>query len=250
MIITYITKGIRLPKRESRGNQYYVPPNAVTAFKRGGTPSLRDGRIPRWVVGGRRYQTAPKRTLGIFTDQLKISIEDWTFTLRGSAVFIELTGSGHTSCKGERRISRIGGTRRQRSGGVLDFLCGVRVIRRDHLRSWHQLPFSQEIADRSYLWILWILYVAAVRTIRPAGARVDRVEIYLVVQDGRDQHIVLAVQHVACAVRKPAVLAQLAWQGLWSGVKAQGKLACALEKIRALYDGIAIGGAVVGRPVL
>jgi hypothetical protein len=46
-------------------------------FRRGGrsTP-LRDRRVPRWVVGGGRYQIVPKRTLGIFTDQLKITPED------------------------------------------------------------------------------------------------------------------------------------------------------------------------------
>src|SRR5262249_20612744 len=74
-----------------------------------GTAPLRDGRAPRWVVGGRRYEIVPQRTLGIFTDQLKIAIEDWTQTLRGGAVSVELTGSNHTSCKGERGSWRIDG---------------------------------------------------------------------------------------------------------------------------------------------
>jgi hypothetical protein len=62
---------------------------------------LRDGRVMRWVVGGRRYQTAPKRTLGILTGQLKMTPEDWTQALR-SALFGELTGRGHAPRKGER----------------------------------------------------------------------------------------------------------------------------------------------------
>lgn len=41
-------------------------------------PPLRDGRVPFWVVGGRRYQIALKLTLGICTDQLKTTPEDWT----------------------------------------------------------------------------------------------------------------------------------------------------------------------------
>ena len=64
---------------------------------------LRDGRVPRWVVGGRRYQIVPKRILGILTDQLKMTPKDWTQALRG-ALFGELTGRGHTSGKGERGI--------------------------------------------------------------------------------------------------------------------------------------------------
>jgi hypothetical protein len=90
----------------------------------------------------------------------------------------------------------------------------------------------------------------AARAISPARVRGDGGEIDWVVQDGREQHEVVAGQHSASAVRKPPIRGQFAWQGLCSGVKTQGKLARAREKVRGLQHGIAIGGTVVGRPVL
>jgi hypothetical protein len=55
-----------------------APPRGIPAWRYKQPSPLGDGRVPRWVVGGRRYQIVPKRTLGIFTEQLKMTPEDWT----------------------------------------------------------------------------------------------------------------------------------------------------------------------------
>jgi hypothetical protein len=76
--MTHMTKPIS-PLRQRMIDDMTLRTLSPKTFRRGGrsTP-LRDGRVPRWVVGGRRYQIVPKRTLGIFTEQLKMTPEDWT----------------------------------------------------------------------------------------------------------------------------------------------------------------------------